>query len=302
MLLWIIILLLLVTAALLFFAARFFFRYTFTRKPRPDPWAPFETDMVLKDREFYEGTDRELLSITSRDGLTLKGWFYDRGSALSVILCHGYRGGPEELTGIASRVYGQGMNVLLIYQRAHGQSDGSSFTMGVREKEDVAAWAAELARMKPDGKIALFGWSMGGNTVMGTVGEALPDNVICAVEDAGYEDLYSQLLFSCQKSMPRLPAKRFFTNLMDLYCRLFRGFSLHEPRQKALSRCRIPMLFIHGTNDDVVPYDNLDICYGACASNKLRSSYARAIHVGSCGSDPERYFSELFSFIENSAR
>ncbi len=289
------VLLLLIAAAAL--AADFFFRYTFTRAPKPDPWAPAERDMILKDRAFFEREDRVPRSIQSPDGLTLRAWFYDRGARDTVILCHGYRGGPEELSGIASRLYALGWNILLIYERAHGLSDGAFFTMGAREKQDIAAWARDTAERQPEGKIVLFGWSMGGNSVMGAVGEPLPANVAGAVEDCGYADLAEQLLFSCRSSMPRLPAKRLMIRLLGLYCRLFRGFVIHEPRGEALARCRVPMLFIHGSCDKVVPYENLDLCYTACAAKKLRSSYAGAPHVGSCGSDPQRYFDELSAFL-----
>lgn len=298
MALWILTAVLLILAAVCF-AAHYFFRYTFTRAEKPEPWILEEIDLVPKDRAFFEREDRELLSIKSFDGLTLKGWLYDRGAPVTVILCHGYRGGPEELTGIASRIYDRGMNVLLIYHRAHGLSEGAYFTMGTREKKDIAAWAWKIAELKPEGKIALFGWSMGGNSVMGAVGEELPANVICAVEDCGYENLSAQLLYSCCEAMPKLPAKKLFVSLLGIYCRLVRGFSIEDARTVSLGRCKVPMLFIHGARDKVVPYENLDLCYGACAGKKLRSSYARAIHVGSCGSEKERYFSELFGFIES---
>ena len=59
------------------------------------------------------------------------------------------------------------------------------------------------------------------------------------------------------------------------------------------------MLFIHGSADGLVPYDNLERCYTECAAKKLRASYACGVHVGSCGSEPERYFRELCAFIHD---
>ena len=287
---------------LLFFAARFFFRYTFLRAGRPDPWSDTRGGKILLDRAFFERADREALAITSRDGLRLKAWLYDRGADTTVILCHGYRNGPEELSGIAARLYEAGCNVLLIYHRAHGLSEGAYFTMGCLEKFDVVDWAKAVAARRPEGRIVLYGWSMGGNTVMGAAGEELPEQVCCAVEDCGYDDLRTQLLFSCEKNMPRLPFKRFFIRVLGLYCRLFRGFSMDDPRSTSLARCRIPMLFIHGTDDVIVPYENLDRCYAACASEKQRATYQNAPHVGSCGLNKERYFTELDAFIKKLSR
>lgn len=293
----VILVILVLIVLLLGFAARYFFRYTFLRADKPDPWNDGRESKIIFDRAFFERPDREAMEITSRDGLKLKGWLYDRGADTTAILFHGYRGGPEELSGIAAHLYEQGLNVLLIYQRAHELSEGSSFTMGVREKLDAVDWAKAIAARYPAGSIVLYGWSMGGNTVMGAVGEDLPENVKCAVEDCGYCDLGAQLLYSCEKAMPKLPCKGLLIRLMDLYCRLFQGFSIYESRTVSLSRCRVPMLFIHGTADVIVPYENLERCYAACAAKKQRSTYQDIPHVGSCGLNRERYFGELDAFI-----
>ena len=285
----------LVLLVLLYVAATYFFRFTFLRGDR-EPWSDNDNKLLF-DRDFFESPSREQIEITSRDGLRLRAWLYDQGADVTVILFHGYRGGPPELSGIASRLYAHGMNVLLIFHRAHGISEGTYFTMGTREKFDAVDWAKEIARRKPEGRIVLFGWSMGGNTVMGAVGEELPENVCCAVEDCGYENLKDQILYSCKRKMPKLPAKRFALWLLRLYCQVFKGFSIDDPRSASLSRCKVPMLFIHGEKDSTVPYENLALCYKACAAKKLHSSYAHAEHVASCGTETERYFSELIGFI-----
>lgn len=290
-----------VLLALLYLAGRYFFLFTFKRCDDPYDWQSglSEDDPVrlIRDRDFFESPEREAVEITSRDGLKLRGLFYDRGGETTLILVHGYRGGPEELTGIASPLCAAGCNALLIYQRGHKQSEGDFFTMGVKERYDVLDWIDYVNGRKPGGKIALFGWSMGAATVMGALGEKLPESVKCAVVDCGYENLYDQLLRSTELYFPKLPFRRFFTDVLDLYCRLFRGFSVRLPLRAALAKCTVPVLFIHGSADGLVPYENLDKCYTACASTKLRSSYAGAAHVSSYGREPERYLRELEGFI-----
>ena len=300
---WIPLLVLAALAALLLLAGRFFFRFTFSRWDQPYDWesglGEDEPIKMIRDRGFFERKEREEAEITSRDGLKLRGLFYDRGGETTVLFCHGYRGGPEELTGIASALFHKGCNALLIYQRGHGRSEGSFFTMGVKERYDVIDWIDWINRRKPGGKIALFGWSMGAATVMGALGEKLPENVCCAAEDCGYENLYDQLLASTRLYMPKLPFKTFFTNVLDLYCRLFRGFSIRLPLSRGLERCTVPVLFIHGSSDGLVPYDNLEKCYTYCASRKLRSSYSGAEHISSYGSEPLRYLAELEGFLRS---
>lgn len=286
---------------LLCLAGRYFFLFTFKRWDEPYDWQsglkPDDPIRMIRDRDFFDSDKKELVEVLSGDGLTLRGWLYDRGADKTVIFCHGYHGGPEELSALASQLYKAGCNVLLIYQRGHNKSDGAYFTMGVRERYDVLRWIDLVNSRHPAGRVALYGWSMGGATVMGAVGLALPDNVACAVEDCGYENLYDELLSSTSLYMPKLPMKKFFTDVLDCYCRLFRGFSIRLPLSRSLADCRVPMLFIHGSADKLVPYDNLDKVYAACASKKLRSSYVGAEHISSFGREPERYLSELEGFL-----
>jgi fermentation-respiration switch protein FrsA (DUF1100 family) len=62
------------------------------------------------------------------------------------------------------------------------------------------------------------------------------------------------------------------------------------------------MLFIHGEKDQVVPYENLALCWRACAAKKLHSTYAHAAHVASCSSETERYFGELIGYIQSNTK
>ena len=294
---------LLLILALLYFIGQYFFKFTFRRLDKPYDWEsgldPDGPIRMIRDRAFFDSPDRQAVEITARDGVKLSAWLHDRGTKKTLIFCHGYQGGPEELTGIAAPLYAEGYNILLIYQRAHQKSGGDFFTMGVKECRDVADWINYVNQRYPGGVIGLYGWSMGGATVMGTVGESLPENVKCAVEDCGYVDLFEELAHATTLIMPKLPCKRFLTGVLDLYCRLFKGFSIRYSLAKPLSRCKIPMLFIHGSADELVPYENLDRCYSACAGQKLRSSYAGAAHISSFGREPERYHNEISGFYKS---
>ena len=285
--------------AVLYCIGSYFFRFTLRRartgSGKNDSLEPMS---IVKDRAFFNREDRTLHEINSFDGLSLKGYFYDRGGDTTVIMCHSYKGSPEELSGIAEALFEKGFNILLPFNRAHGLSEGGYFTMGCRERLDLLGWADKLNALRPEGKIALFGWSMGANTVMGAVGEQLPENVICAVEDCGYENLYDQLKESAKTFMPGLPFTGLLVNVLDMYCRVFRGFPVRWPVRRCLERCEIPMLFIHGEADDFVPFDNLGICYEACASEKNKAAYPNAVHISSFASDPERYISEMNDFIK----
>ena len=83
----------------------------------------------LKARAFEE------VHIISFDGLRLFGrWYEGKKDSPVVVLCHGYRGSAyRDFSGGSDIFLSLGWNVLLIDQRAHGKSEGSTITFGVKE-------------------------------------------------------------------------------------------------------------------------------------------------------------------------
>ena len=83
------------------------------------------------------------VSIKSYDGLTLSARHYKvENSPLTMILFHGFRSAGEKDFGLSVKFYTEaGFSVLLIDERAHGQSEGKYITYGVRERMDCVSWA-----------------------------------------------------------------------------------------------------------------------------------------------------------------
>ena len=114
--------------------------------------------------------------ITSFDGLRLHAKFYAAPDpkAPVQIMFHGYKSAAERdfCGGLREGIDG-GFNVLLVDQRAHGESEGKYLTFGVNERFDCLSWANYAAeRFGRDVKIYLYGISMGAATVL--MASALP--------------------------------------------------------------------------------------------------------------------------------
>ena len=87
---------------------------------------------------------------------------------------------------------------------------------------------------------------MGGTVIMRTVGEDLPNNVICAIEDCGfisnYDQFYNQL--SYLKFLPGPIISSF-----NIFSMIFFKFNIYKynPR-KVLAKGKIPFMFIYVLN------------------------------------------------------
>ena len=124
--------------------------------------------------------DKELLTITSFDGLTLYGEYYEceKGAPIE-ILFNGYRGDPErDMSGAIERCFKVNHNVILACQRACGKSQGNVVTFGIKESLDCLSWINfAIEKFGKDVSIIIGGVSMGGTTAIMAGAKELPENV-----------------------------------------------------------------------------------------------------------------------------
>ena len=89
-------------------------------------------------------------------------------------------------------------------------------------------------------------------------------------------------------------------NAASLVCQIRAGYSFEEASSvEQLKKATLPMLFIHGEEDDFVPYSMLQPVYDACASQeKELLSGPGAGHAESASTDPELYWGTITAFLE----
>ena len=282
--------------------------YSAPRKPLP------EDVIQIPDGEIYEafrekmenwtretrGIPHEDVEITSFDGLTLRGKYYEYSPEAPVeLMFHGYRGSAErDLCGGVQRCFKLGRSALLVDQRGHGKSDGHIISFGVNERKDCLAWVDFMVKkFGPDVKIIMTGISMGASTVMMAAGEQLPPNVIGVLADCGYS---SQKEIICKVIRQlKLPAKPLYP-FVKLGARIFGGFCLEETTPlQAMAKCKVPVFFVHGENDDFVPCQMSRDCYEACPAPKGIFTVPGAGHGLAYPSDPEGYLAAAGEFYRN---
>ena len=111
-------------------------------KPTDPQYDPYRPEMrriyqQLSSRSF------ETVTIFSRDGLSLSGRYYHAKDGAPLDLCfHGYRSHAfTDFSGGSELSFLMGHNLLLVDQRAHGNSEGRTISFGILERLDVLSWA-----------------------------------------------------------------------------------------------------------------------------------------------------------------
>lgn len=243
--------------------------------------------------------EMEPAELISRDGLKLKAdvvWT-DRNSHRWVLTVHGYTGRRTDMQNIAAFYGEKGYNALMPDMRAHGESEGKYIGMGWPDRLDVLDWISWLLELDPRAEIILHGVSMGGATVMMTAGEELPPQVKGVVEDCGYTSVWD--IFSDELDylfhLPPFPV----LYAASAFSKVKAGYSFGEASAlEQVKKCRVPMLFIHGSEDNFVHTEMVYKLYDACPSPKDLLVVEGAGHGSSYSMDPEGYFGKVFSFLE----
>ncbi|MBQ2668126.1 MAG: alpha/beta hydrolase [Clostridia bacterium] len=263
------------------------------RKPTVQPVLS-ETEAL--DAWFLEGAVR--WTQMARCDLRLNAWFVPKpDSRRYAIVCHGYGCSSKMMRHRAKVFADMGFNILLPDARAHGESDGEMIGMGWPERRDIVNWIYEILKMDSDAEILLFGESMGAATVMMTAGEVLPDNVKLVIEDCGYTDVMDEMnhTIRAKYKLPGFP----IVPVASLFAHFRAGYTFTKASAvKQVSRCRIPMLFLHAEEDKVVPFPMVFKLYAAARCEKEMVTFPGAGHCQCAETDPERYWGTIRAFIE----
>ncbi len=303
-------------ALFLIFAAvlLFFFFYTFGRRKthdstadgrwsESDGWYPYR-DAVTAEADWIRAQKTELLTMTSFDGLTLRGYYLPAetpapdGPQRCLMLFHGYHGFPHTDFGPVLRFYHErGYEVFYVDERAQNSSEGRLLTFGIHESRDLFDWVTLFNERYPGRELVLSGVSMGASTVLFSTRFPLPDNVRGLIADCGFTSPYAIIAHVMKRDFPWLPS--FMLNALCLTGRLFGGFDLRECDSRVLLRgTDIPVLLFHGEDDDFVPTDMSREAFAACASPCVLVTVPGATHASSGWQAPDKVKAAILSFFE----
>ena len=240
----------------------------------------------------------ETVEIQSRDGTRLLGhWMPVPQPKRILIALHGWRSSWDNDFGMVADFFRNNQcSVLYAEQRGQGGSGGEYMSFGLTERYDCLDWV-NWVNEKTDESLPVYlcGISMGASTVLMASGLALPENVRGILADCGYTSAMAiwkhiaknhlHLSYQvCCGPASRLARKKISMAIDDASC------------PEALSKCRVPVLFIHGTDDRFVPVEMTYENYKACAAPKRLFVVPGAEHGMSYLIDPHGYEDTVKAF------
>ena len=212
-----------------------------------------------KDKSFIKE-----LSIQSDDGLKLVGEWFDYGFDKTVIILPGRR---------------DGINVLVIDQRAHGLSEGTYSTCGIKEADDVKLWLKHMHDVHHQKELFIHGICVGTCVTAITAATFKEPYLKAVVMDSAfitYKEIYKNHYIESGHA------------LFPVYYQIWMWF-------KHFTKCDIEDA---KTINYVPKFDNLP----ACSSNKKEIVWFEgALHSRVRLSDEERYDSVISDFFARNA-
>ena len=241
-----------------------------------------------------------LVTMKNRSGMQLFGhWYPYEGAERTVILVHGWHGAwHQDFSGIAPFLHDAKCNLLLIEQRCHNSSDGKLISYGILERYDVEDWVSYTRENLSALPLYLYGMSMGASTVL--MASVLPGcaDVKGIISDCGFTSPHEIISLTVKRRVGReLPIT---LAAVGKLCHLRANFRYKDySTVDALKQnTNIPMLFIHGDEDDFVPCEMTYQNYLACAAPKEILIVKGANHGRCCVVDAEAYQKKVLDFIK----
>lgn len=264
-------------------------------------WEEYKKFIVPK-REWLESKELEHVTITARDGVELHADYFPAESPSNkLVICnHGYTGrGMKDCASIAVFFHRIGYDCLLVDHRGHGNSGGDYIGFGILDRYDCQKWIEYIdRRFEKSKQIVLYGVSMGATTVIMTSAFAdLSDSVKAVIADCAFTSPYDVFKHILKRDyhLPAFP----IMNINDSLCRKKAGYGFSDySTLDAVRETDVPILFIHGKEDNFVPLYMTKQNYEACRSEKEIMLVENAGHGASYYENPQAYEEKIENFTK----
>lgn len=261
-----------------------------------------EIDKKYIAKEWYDELDINKFTINSKQGYEISCELIKshKEEKKVAILCHGFSFNRVGGLKYAQIFLDNGFDVIIYDHRSCGYSGGKYTTMGFYESKDLSSmidWVYE--KYGQDTVICTHGESMGATTVlMNCISDS---RVKFVIADCGYSDLKEQLAYrlKLEFKLPIFP----FLQIASLFAKLRAKFWFGDvspilEMKKKDGLPDVPILFIHGEDDDYVQTSMVRDMYNIKKGKKALYIAKKAKHAGSFCADREEYRKHVEKFIK----
>ena len=236
-----------------------------------------------KELEFQPndlGLEAEDVFLDSGDGARIHGWFFPPPDTQAPVLlfCHGNAGNISHRLDNVRHLVQHGFGVFLFDYRGYGKSTGRPSEKGIYQ-DGRAAYAYLVNERKiPPERIVAFGRSLGAAVA---VEVALHEPVRCVILESAFT------------------STRDMAKQMGPFALLSPVLPAHYNNLSKVPRLKVPKLFIHGNQDELVPFRMGEALYEAASTPKSFLPLKGAGHNDTYVVGGERYFRVLVDFVND---
>ncbi|MDR1736901.1 MAG: alpha/beta hydrolase [Oscillospiraceae bacterium] len=276
------------------------------RPPPPKDIPVNERPFSAEREEWRKKYASEEWTLVTRDGLTLRARHYspeEKGTNW-ILLASGVQGQTLYLEDLVIDLHGRGYHVLVPELRGHGESGGELLGWGVPDKQDMLLWVRQIEETDEGAQIVLFGFSAGGAAALLASPET-PRSVTGIISDSAYSELekeFSHLLRE-KYALPAFP----LVAAGSVVCGGRADWSFGEGDViSAVADSRVPLLFIHGGEDDFAPPEMAEELFNAAAGEPPEKDIPGtkeilivpgAGHCRALNADPAGYMKAVDGFL-----
>jgi fermentation-respiration switch protein FrsA (DUF1100 family) len=225
------------------------------------------------------GLNVRKVTVTASDGVRLVSWAMpvDGGSGYWLLICHGNAGNISE----AGRPYhyaglrALGLSLFAFDYRGYGESEGVPTEEGLYRDADAAYHYLRDTLRVPAARIVLFGHSLG---------SAVAVELASRVPAAGLilDGALTSVVERAQELFPYAPVRWIAAS--------------RYPSIERVGRLRLPKLFLHARDDEVIPILHGRRLYQAAAPPK-RLVELRGTHGDAFEADSAAYYGAIGRFV-----
>ena len=238
---------------------------------------------------------KEDIEITSKDGLKLKGEYFNFGYDRAALILAGRAETVLYCYYFADLFQKAGCNVIVVDPRACGLSEGKYTTAGMKEGEDAGLWIDYIHERYGIEKFFIHGICVGSAQAI-YVAAAHQAYLKGIILEGPYSAFYKVLLMRTKNhGKPTFPV---CLQMAMLYKKLA-GVNVFKNKPiEEIKKVEVPALFLCGREDKSNSPDDFELIFNACGSAKKKfvwfdhgaHSHLRIVNL-------EKYDSEVIDFI-----